>query len=52
MNDWDTFLNIVKAFLAFAIIIATITAFVTYAEPKTVYVPTQEGHWETVFPHD
>lgn len=28
MNDWDTFLNIVKAFLAFAIIIATITAFV------------------------
>jgi len=52
MSDWDTFLNIVKVFLAFAIIIATITAFVMYAEPRTVYVPTQEGHWETVLPHD
>lgn len=52
MSDWDTFLNIVKAFFAFLIIIATITALFTYAEPRTVYVPTQEGHWETVFPHD
>ena len=52
MSDWDAFLNIVKAFLAFLIIIATITALFTYAEPRTVYVPTQEGHWETVLPHD